>query len=227
MPYDFDFRSERERGRVIVKEISDRIGKPPLTYDDRGEVYVHPELARELDKPENTNVRELIAIGIKTIGYGPPADVAKKSEIVNFVAHVLRIQIAMAGDASMDDENGKPKCRAMGYVCGLVDAALKSIDQPTADLSAVVPITLQVLRKLWPERADAYMDFFKSNIGDSKLMKLGFEHGFQQWIDYSEPSTPSLPLGLVRFIIDGERPRSSGLLFAADTLDHAELVNQR
>jgi len=55
-------RSERERGLALIKSVADRLGKWPITFNEAGEVYVDPELGRELDKPENVAIREMIRI---------------------------------------------------------------------------------------------------------------------------------------------------------------------
>jgi hypothetical protein len=33
--------------------IGEQFGKPPIGYGETGNFYIHPALARELDKPEN------------------------------------------------------------------------------------------------------------------------------------------------------------------------------
>jgi len=53
---------ERERGLALIKSVAERLGKWPITFNDAGDVFVDPELARELDKPENVGIREMIRI---------------------------------------------------------------------------------------------------------------------------------------------------------------------
>ena len=52
--------NEIARAKSLILEITDRIGEATLTYDAGGDVSMHPELARELDKPENVALRELL-----------------------------------------------------------------------------------------------------------------------------------------------------------------------
>jgi hypothetical protein len=74
-----------------------------------------------------------------------PFDDTAKSEFVNLIASMLEVQRLMAGDAdgSIEDENGHLKHKAIGYVYGYVDAALRSIGQDMADMSVGVPVTFQ------------------------------------------------------------------------------------
>jgi len=60
-----------------------------------------------------------------------PFDDAAKTEFVNLIVSMLELQKLMAGNAhgSIEDENGHLKRKAVGYVYGYVDAALRSIGQ--------------------------------------------------------------------------------------------------
>jgi hypothetical protein len=57
---------------ALVKAIGDRIGKPPIGYSETGDVYIHPALARELDKPENEELAELLRVGLRALAAGEP-----------------------------------------------------------------------------------------------------------------------------------------------------------
>ena len=49
------------RLELIVRRIADQIGDAPLAYDENGDLYLHPELRSELLKPENDDLRPLVA----------------------------------------------------------------------------------------------------------------------------------------------------------------------
>jgi hypothetical protein len=119
-----------------------------------------------------------------------PFDDAAKSQFADAIAGMLELQ-KIAGemmDASIEDENGCPKRKALGYVYGYVDAALRSIGQDMADTSVGVPVIFQVIRKLWPNREVEYMDFLVKDIrSNNDLMMVGVMHGGQQYADYSKP----------------------------------------
>lgn len=51
---------------ALLKEISDRIGGPCVTYNERGEVFVHPDLAREFEKPGNELLSENLLKALRT-----------------------------------------------------------------------------------------------------------------------------------------------------------------
>ena len=66
-----DFRLAA-RMYALVKTIGERIGKPPIGYSEAGNVYIHPALARELDKPENEELAELLLIGLRALAAAEP-----------------------------------------------------------------------------------------------------------------------------------------------------------
>ena len=132
-------------------------------------------------------------------------DDAGKSQFATTIAQMLEIQIMMAGNASIEDEKGQPKRKAIGYVYGYIDAALRKIGQDMSDMSIGVPITFQVIRKLWPDHVNEYMDFLAKNINTDELLMIGIMHGGQQYFDYSKPGASGAPMGLARFMIEGDK----------------------
>ena len=59
--------SDGERLKAIIREIADRIGEAAFYYDEHGKVFLHPDLARELDKPGNEGLSEILAMGFRKI----------------------------------------------------------------------------------------------------------------------------------------------------------------
>jgi hypothetical protein len=94
--------------------------------------------------------------------------------------------------------------RRSGTYNGYIDAALRSIGQDMAHTSVGVPVTYQVIRKLWPDRVNEYMDFLAKNMDSDKLMNIGMMHGGQQYLDYHKPGVSDVPMGLARFMIGGD-----------------------
>ena len=133
-----------------------------------------------------------------------PFDDAAKTKFIDAIVGLLEVQKVVAGKASIDDGTGHPKRKAIGYVYGYIDAALRSIGQDMSDVSVGVPITFQVIRKLWPDRAAAYTDFLAKNIRSDELIMIGVMHGGQQYVEYSKPGAPGAPMGLARFMVKGD-----------------------
>ena len=131
-------------------------------------------------------------------------DDAAKIELASAIAELLEMQKRMAGNASIEDQTGQPKRKAIGYVYGYVDAALRSIGQDMTDMSVGVPVTYQVIRRLWPDRVNEYMDFLAKNMDSDRLMSIGMMHGGQQYVDYHKPGVSGVPMGLARFMIEGD-----------------------
>ena len=134
-----------------------------------------------------------------------PFDDAAKSQFADVIAKMLELQKMVAGNPSIEDENGRPKRKALGYVYGYVDAALRCIGQDMADVSVGVPVTFHVMRKLWPDRAVEYMEFLANNIRSDDLLTIGIMHGGQQYLDYRKPDARGTPMGLARFMIEGDK----------------------
>jgi hypothetical protein len=70
-----------------------------------------------------------------------------------------------------------------------------------------VPITYQVIRKLWPEKVNVYMDFLAKNITSDALIRVGMMRGGQQYLDNIKPGAPEfqVPMGLAIFMIEGDK----------------------
>jgi hypothetical protein len=49
------------------------------------------------------------------------------------------------------------------------------------------------------------MAFIAENIRSDELMMIGIMHGGQQYIDYSKPGVSGAPMGLARFMIEGDK----------------------
>ena len=51
--------ADADRVSTLLREVKDRIGEAPLCIDD-GRAFVHPELQRELSKPGNEDLNEML-----------------------------------------------------------------------------------------------------------------------------------------------------------------------
>jgi len=140
-----------------------------------------------------------------------PFDDAEKLRLVDMIAHLLNLQKMMAGDASIENESGQPKRKALGYVYGFLNAALRARGQDMSDPSVGVPITFQVLLNLWPDRAADYLAFLRENIHTDDLMMTGIMHGGQQYVEHvsrRKPGDTDAPMGLGIFMIEGDHGRA-------------------
>jgi hypothetical protein len=54
-----DIEKDGERLWALMKKFTDRVGRPAVSLHD-GKVFVHPDLARELDCPGNEEPREML-----------------------------------------------------------------------------------------------------------------------------------------------------------------------
>ncbi len=111
-------------------------------------------------------------------------DDAAKVQFAAAIAEMLEMQMMLAVGKSIEDDQGHPKRKALGYVYGYIDAALRVRGQEMADMSIGVPITFQVIRRLWPDHVNECMDFLAKNLTTDALLNVGMMHGGQQYLDY-------------------------------------------
>jgi hypothetical protein len=57
--------ADAQRLSALIKEVADHIGEAPVGFNENGEVFVHPELARELEKPGNEVLSEMLIAGAR------------------------------------------------------------------------------------------------------------------------------------------------------------------
>ena len=119
------------------------------------------------------------------------------------IAEMLQIQLAVAGDRSIEDANGVINRTAIGYVYGFLDAALRTIGQDMSDTSIGVPITFQVLRRVFPGREARYGEYLAPRMGTDPVVMLGAMRGGQQYIDFNNNKLDA-PMGLAKAILEGD-----------------------
>ena len=66
-------------------------------------------------------------------------DEGKKSQFIEAVAGMLQLQLATVTCYSIESADGSLKPKAIGYVYGFIDAALRTIGQDMSDVSGGRP----------------------------------------------------------------------------------------
>jgi hypothetical protein len=158
------------------------------------------------------SVGELERIGIKSLedctgpmfGRKKTFDDDKKTKFVGAVADMLAIQMVVTTGRSIESAEGRINRKAIGYIYGFIDCALRSIGQDMSDVSVGVPITYQVLQHLFPGHEQAYTSFLIDHLKD-EVVVLGMMAGGQQYTDFNKPDAKGSPMGLARFILEGEK----------------------
>lgn len=131
-------------------------------------------------------------------------DDAKKSEFVDLIATLLTMQTLIAQSSIIDDQ-GRLKRKALGYVYGFIDAALRTIGQDMSNISVSVPITCNVINKLWPDHVPMCMDYIIKHAADDPILTLGMMRGGQQYLDMRKPGAKGTPMGLGIFLVEGDK----------------------
>lgn len=57
--------NEADRLMSIINDVANRIGKAPISYNDAGDVLLHPDLAQELRKPGNEELIDMLRLGFQ------------------------------------------------------------------------------------------------------------------------------------------------------------------
>ena len=144
----------------------------------------------------------------KLFGKKKRLDDAAKLGIAEAIALQLIVQKKAAGtNVTIDDSNGHPKHRALGYVYGYIEAALRANGHDIADTAIGAPITYHVLRRLWPDRVNDCMRVLLGNLRTDRQMIAAIMHGGQQCLDYRKSGVTDEPMGLARFLIEGDKPK--------------------
>jgi hypothetical protein len=128
----------------------------------------------------------------------------EKSKFVEAIADMLAIQMTVATGRSIESAEGRINRKAIGYIYGFIDCALRSIGQDMSDVSVGVPITYQILQHLFPRHEQAYTSFLIDHLND-EVVVLGMMAGGQQYADFNKPDAKGSPMGLARLILEGDK----------------------
>ena len=132
----------------------------------------------------------------------PPFDDRRKAELVEMIGATLRTQLLIQG-TSIPDLANPDGSKALGYVYGFVDAALRSVGQDMAKMDIGPPVTYQVLRAVFDDDANRYLQWLQMHIGESDLMMAGVMSGGQQFVDWQSGKL-EMPMGLARFVLESQ-----------------------
>lgn len=132
-------------------------------------------------------------------------DDTQKSKFVKAISDMLEMQKIVASNCSIEDSEGCLNRKAIGYIYGFIDAALRTIGQDMSDASIGVPITFHVLDKLFPGRGNQYTQFLIDQMGRDREVTLGAQHGGQQYIEFTKPGCKGAPMGFARFMLENAK----------------------
>lgn len=161
--------------------------------------FVQTGKERRFHAPEIVGTRRIIMFGRKK-----RFDDKRRSEFARAVSEMLATQTALAPRDSLEDAHGRINRKAIGYIYGFVDCALRSVGEDMADISIGIPITHHVIRALFPGREQVYIEFLVKNLSD-EMVVLGMMTGGQQYADFIiKPGAQGVPMGLAKFILQGD-----------------------
>jgi hypothetical protein len=126
----------------------------------------------------------------------------QKIEFAETISGMLALQLMLVPDGTIESKAGGPKPKAIGYVYGYVDAALRSRGWDMRDMEVGPPITFHVLRGLWPGKESEYFDFLAGHLSDL-VVNAGILRGGQGFTDYwlRKGDPEGVPTGLAQYIL--------------------------
>lgn len=127
----------------------------------------------------------------------------KKKKFVDAISTLLEVQMVAVGNRSIEDVAGNINAKALGYIYGFIDAALRTIGQDMSDESIDIPVTFHVLRRVFPGREEKYLTYLLDRMGTDQEVTLAAVTGGQQYIDFNRGKF-SAPMGLARCILSKE-----------------------
>jgi hypothetical protein len=134
----------------------------------------------------------------------------RKNRISQALAKMLTIQMCLAPVRGkievtpIELRRGHINRKALGYIYGFVDSALRCMGEDISNVSVGVPILYQVLRSLFPGHEQAYTEFLIDHMDDETVV-LGMMAGGQQYAEYNKSGAQGAPpMGLARFIVEGQ-----------------------
>ena len=130
-------------------------------------------------------------------------DDSQKEQFAELLSPLLEMQRIAAVNYSIEDSEGHPNRKALGYIYGFIDAALQTIGQDMSDISIGGPIFYQVLNNLFPGHGQDYTKYFIDHMED-ETTTLGVMTGGQQYLKYHKPGSEGIPMGLARFLMQGD-----------------------
>ena len=126
-----------------------------------------------------------------------------KNKFVDSIATILSTQLTVTGGTSIDDDQGAVNRRALGYIYGFIDAALRIRGQDMADIEVGMPITFQVLRRLFPGKERQYLGLLAGALRSDPVVMATIQEGGQQYLDWINGKLAA-PMGLARAILESK-----------------------
>jgi hypothetical protein len=125
------------------------------------------------------------------------------AKTITNVVDLLEIQRAMSGRHSIDDGTGRINRKALGYLFGFIDGALKvQTGLELSDEALGRPILAEIISRVFPGEEDRCIEFIMEYLGIDAILTEAALAGDREYINH------------VNALIRGERPKGSPMGFA-------------
>ncbi len=111
-------------------------------------------------------------------------DDKSNEQFADAIANILRLQMIPTAGSSVESANGIVNGKAMGYIYGFIDAALRNAGQDMSDASVGIPITFQILRRVFPGKEEQYLAYLLDHVPMDKAVMLGVMCGGRECLDW-------------------------------------------
>lgn len=126
-----------------------------------------------------------------------------KQQFVNAVSTMLEVQLITVGDLTVEGSTDNINPKSLGYIYGFIDAALQTIGQDMGDESIGIPISFQILKRVFPGREEMYLEYLIEQMGNDQIVTMAAVVGGQQFMDFCNEKL-AVPMGLARYILEQE-----------------------
>lgn len=128
----------------------------------------------------------------------------KRDDVIEAISGILRVQLTLADSHSIGTGEAINK-KALGYICGFIDATLEIYKFDTSNSEDRVLVIYHVFKNLYPTRETEYMDFLLEYLGDDEEVMSGYKHGLEQGtILFIEGADGAPIVGLTQILLGGE-----------------------
>jgi len=128
-------------------------------------------------------------------------DDQKQEQFVAAISIILQVQLTTVANHGVEDDLGNINPKALGYIYGFIDGALRTIGQDMSNESIGIPITFHVLKRVFPGREENYLAYVIERVWHDRNVTMAAMTGGQQYLDFNNGKLAA-PMGLARYILN-------------------------
>lgn len=133
-------------------------------------------------------------------------DDSRIAELIDSLVIMLQTQmVAVPKTIRIHDGQGRMNRKAVGYVYGFIEVALRTIGKDMSGPEMGFPVAYHVFRHLFPGEENEIVEFLIEHIGKDETVMLGCTIGGQQYFDFMNSASKDFDsMGLGRLLLETE-----------------------